>query len=169
MNYLTFLLWNERLKAHSKHTNGMTYCGFIYFRGYQFSGFHEIWLFRWYLNSWIGLVNKNLWPFVTPGTSFEQTWIFLPQGCSMSNISAFRPVVYEKNILRFIKIFLVLPLIGPSPIIWTNLNPHPYPCFPPSVKLAKWFLRRSCSKEKVNRRTDGQTDARQIAMFRSNL
>jgi len=30
------------------------------------------------------------WPFVTPGTSFEQISISLPQGCSMPNIKVFQ-------------------------------------------------------------------------------
>jgi len=34
-------------------------------------------------------------PFVTPGTSFEQTLITLPKGCSLSPMNAFRPVVHE--------------------------------------------------------------------------
>jgi len=32
----------------------------------------------------------------------------------MSNINVFWPVVHEKKFLRFIKIFLILPLIGPQ-------------------------------------------------------
>jgi len=37
------------------------------------------------------------------------------------------------------------------------------------MKLAKWLLRRSRLKEKVNRRTDARTDAGQIAMAIAHL
>jgi len=50
---------------------------------------------------------------MSPGTSFEHISISLPQGHSMPNINAFRKVVHEKKIvLRFINIFLILPLLG---------------------------------------------------------
>jgi len=51
---------------------------------------------------------------MTPGISFEQTLISLPQGCSMLNIKAFQPVVHEKKIFEDLtKFSFILPLIGP--------------------------------------------------------
>jgi len=37
---------------------------------------------------------------MTLGTSFEQKWISLLQGCSLPNINAFHPVVHEKKIFK---------------------------------------------------------------------
>jgi len=160
--------------------------------------------------------------------------ISLPQGCSMPNINAFRPVVYEKKIFitfslfcpnrgqplylnksespspkhvsppslvktgkvlhektfkrfcyktllpcpkdvpcqismhsgqwfmkRFFKInkiFLILPLIGPARHLNKSESPSPnHVSHQVWLKLAKWFVRRSCLKEKVNRRMDRRT------------
>jgi len=41
----------------------------------------------------INLCCLRVWPFGTPGTSFEQSWISWSYGYSMPNINAFRPVV----------------------------------------------------------------------------
>jgi len=69
------------------------------------------------------------------GTLFEQTWISLPQGCTMLNINAFRLVVHEKKVFEDLSKFsLFCPLSGApkgaSPFIWTNLNPHLSSMFP---------------------------------------
>jgi len=49
---------------------------------------------------------------------------------------------------------------GDSPFIWTNLNPHPPNMFP--TKFDWNWPSGSRLKEKVNRRTDGRTDAGKI-------
>jgi len=49
-------------------------------------------------------------PFMTPGTSFAQTWITLSQGCFISNINEFRPLVCERNIFQIPKIS---PIVAP--------------------------------------------------------
>jgi len=80
-----------------------------------------------YINLYKNLSPLRAWLFMTPETLFEQTWISLPQGYSMPNINAFRPVVREK------KIYQNFPYFAPywaSPFIWTNLNPHPPSMFP---------------------------------------
>jgi len=55
----------------------------------------------------------------------------------MPNINAFQSVVHEKIFLRFINIFLILPLIwpqkGPAPLFEQIWIPIPQACFPPSL------------------------------------
>jgi len=51
---------------------------------------------------------------MTLGTLFEQTRISLPQGCSMLNVNAFRPVVHEKIVEDLSKYALFCPLLGPK-------------------------------------------------------
>jgi len=65
----------------------------------------------------------------------------------MPNINAFWTVVHEKKIFEDLtKSESPSPLMFPTKFGWN------------------WFLRRSRLKEKVNGRTDGQTDAGQIEM-----
>jgi len=81
----------------------------------------------------------------------------------MPNIKAFRPVVHEKKIFEDLtKFFLFCPLLGPKRGQSLSLNKSESPSLNHVshqvwLKLAKWFVRRSCLKEKVNRRTDGRT------------
>jgi len=83
----------------------------------------------------------------------------------MPNIKGFRPVVHEKKIFEDLTKF---SLLGPKRGQPLYLNKSEYPS-PKHVshqvwlKLAKWFVRRSRLKEKVNRRTDGRTPGK-IAM-----
>jgi len=64
---------------------------------------------------YIKLCPVRAWPFMTPGTSFEQTLISLPKGCSLPNIKSFRPVVHEKKIFEDLtKFSLFSPLMGPK-------------------------------------------------------
>jgi len=68
-------------------------------------------------------------PYMTPGTSFEQTWIsqkmihtkyqWIPASGS-----------WVEDFWKFIKNILIRPIKGASPFIWTNLNPHPKRIFP---------------------------------------
>jgi len=92
------------------------------------------------------------------GTLFEQTRISLPQGCSVLNINAFRLVVHGKKIFEDLSTF---SLLGPKRGQPLYLNKYESPSFRHVfcqvwLKLAKWFLRRSRLKEKVDagRRTD---------------
>jgi len=81
------------------------------------------------IEAYIKLCPLRAWSFMTPGTAFEQIWIFLPQGWSMPNITALRSVV----LLRYFKIdqhFTYFAPKGASPFIWTNLNLHLPSMFP---------------------------------------
>jgi len=81
----------------------------------------------------------------------------------MPNIKTFSSVVHEKKIFdRFNKIVFILPLIGPqkgpAPLFEQSESSSPnHVSHQVWLKLAKWFVRRSCLKEKVNRRTDRRT------------
>jgi len=102
-------------------------------------------------------------PYITLWTLFDQTWIFLPQGCSILNINA-----WEEGFWRFINIFLILLLIepqkGPAPLIeqiWISI---PQECFLPSlVEIGIVVLEKKSFKGKSWRRTEGRrtTDAAQ--------
>ena len=46
---------------------------------------------------------KTLWEFI--GSSFEQTWIPFTQGCFVPKLVEIGPVVLEKNILKFCKVY----------------------------------------------------------------
>jgi len=90
------------------------------------------------------------WPFVIPRTSFEQTWISLPQRCSMPNIvdfpSQFRTVVYGKifeDLSKFCPLKRSVPLFEQ---IWI---PIPQACFPPSlVEIGQVVLDKKSFKGK---------------------
>jgi len=76
----------------------------------------------------------------------------------MPNINAFRSVVHEifEDLLTF---SLFCPLLGQP--LYLNRSESPTPNHVSHqlwLKLAKWFVRRSRLKEKVNRRTDEQMD-----------
>jgi len=93
----------------------------------------------------------------------------MPQGCSRPNINALQPVVHEKKIFEA-KFSLFCPLLGPKmgQPLYLNKSESPFSnhvFHQIWLKLAKWCLRRSNLKEKVNR----QTDAGQIAMARAHL
>jgi len=88
----------------------------------------------------------------------------------MPTIKAFRPVVHEKKILEELtKLSLFCPFSGPKrgqPLYLNNSessSPN-HVSHQVWLKLAKWFVRRSRLKKKVNRRTDGQ-----IAMALAHL
>jgi len=54
----------------------------------------------------------------------------LPQGCSMPNIKAFRPVVHEKKIFEDLtKFSLFWPLLGPKrrQLLYLNKSESPSP------------------------------------------
>jgi len=100
---------------------------------------------------YIKLCPLRAWPFVITGTSFEQTWISLTQGSSMSHIKAFRPVVHEK----FLKIYQHFPYFalywaskGASPFIWTIWIPiAKHVSHQVWLKLAMQFMRRRFLKD----------------------
>ena len=89
---------------------------------------------------------KTLWEFI--GSSFEQTWIPFTQGCFVLRLVEIGPVVLEKNILKFRKVYfhyivIISPWQRAGPFIWTNLNP-----LPPRMLCAKfWWNWLSGSRE----------------------
>jgi len=82
----------------------------------------------------------------------------------MPNIKAFWLVVHEKKIFEDLTKYSVFcPLLGPKrgQPLYLKKSESPSPNHVSCqvwLKLAKWFVRRSRLKEKVNRRTDRQTD-----------
>jgi len=87
----------------------------------------------------------------------------------MPNIKAFRPVVREKKIFENLtKFSLFCPLLRPKrgQPLYLNKSESPSQNHISNqvwLKLAKWFVRRSRLKEKVNRRTDAGGIAMAIA------
>jgi len=83
----------------------------------------------------------------------------------MPNVNAFRPVVHEKKIFEDLsKLSLLCPLLGPKrgQPLYLNKSDSPsskHVSYQLWLKLAKWFLRRSRLKEKVDARrtTDRRT------------
>jgi len=76
----------------------------------------------------------------------------------MLNIVLFGAAVFEKKaFLKFIKIFLILPLMGPALYLHKSESPSPkHVSHHVWFKLAKWFLTRS--RLKGEKRTDGRTN-----------
>ena len=72
---------------------------------------------------------KTLWEFI--GSSFEQTWIPFTQGSFVPRLVEIGPVILEKNILKFLKVYfhyfiIISPWKRATHFIWTNLYPlHP--------------------------------------------
>jgi len=93
----------------------------------------------------------------------------------MPNIKTFRLVVHEKKIFEDLtKVSLFCPLLGPKRVQPLYLNKSESPSLNHAyhqvwLKLAEWFVRRSRLNEKVNRRTDGRTDAGKIAFGSGEL
>jgi len=88
----------------------------------------------------------------------------------MPNINAFRPVVYEKKIFEYLSKFSIFcPLLGPSPFIWTNLNPHPPQVWflPRSVEIDPVVLEKKLIKEKLM--DDDDADDRRITMAKAHM
>jgi len=111
------------------------------------------------INHYVKVQVPGAGPYMTLGTSIEQTWIPLPQGCSLPNINAW-PVVHEKIFEDLSKLSLLYPLLGHKrgQPLYLNTSESSFPKHVSHqvwLKLAKWFLRRSCLNENVNKRMDG--------------
>ena len=78
------------------------------------------------------------------GSSFEQTWIPLTQGCTVAGFVEIVPVVLEKKSMCFCFFVIISPWKRAGPFISPNLGPlHPRMfCVKFGLKLVQWFWRR---------------------------
>ena len=88
------------------------------------------------------------------GSSFEQTWIPIIQGCFVPILLKLAQCFLEEDVsissMYFRYFIIISPWKNLAPFIWTNLNPiHPWMCcakfgwnWPSGSAVAQWFSRR---------------------------